>query len=177
MTSQIWILQVSIVHFLTLYIVFTLYYTTLSALSYLLLYLHYITLFCRHCHRPDHSFRIDQCLLYHIKIWSKAEILKIQWNQVDVHVFFDTHWYNCISSCLKGIKTFTEDNDQPNLTLAKVMAIVLAMVNLVINDSLVVVILVDSDGANGAACGGLGNSDIVDTYWHPSIHLPHLRVL
>ena len=66
------------------------------------------------------------------------------------------------------------------------MAIVLAMVKLVINDSLVVVIslstsitviLVDSDGANGAACGGLGNSDIVDTYWHPSIHLPHLRVL
>ena len=57
------------------------------------------------------------------------------------------------------------------------MAIVLAMVKLVINDSLVVVIVVDSDGANGAACGGLGNSDIVDTYWHPSIHLPHLRVL
>ena len=78
---------------------------------------------------------------------------------------------------MKGIKTFTGDNDQPNLTLAKVMAIVLAMVNLVIKDSLVVVILVDSDGANGAACGGLGNSDIVDTYWHPSIHLPHLRVL
>ena len=78
---------------------------------------------------------------------------------------------------MKGIKTFTEDNDQTNLTLAKVMAIVLAMVKLVINDSLVVVILVDSDGANGAACGGLGNSDIVDTYWHPSIHLPHLRVL